>query len=153
MIATFAVYSTTSAFCCMLSVTCAGSDFQAVKGGIRPHVMHGMIWSGKPSFCVLPFSKMWLVCRACDSRTATSKSNANLRQFCFSKSKHNKSPPFEALPLLVDSLECKVSGFAPQLDGVQIPPLLGAHGLQHFELYGEAVAVPARHIARPLALK
>lgn len=59
--------------------------------------------------------------------------------------------PLEALALLIDSLECKVSGFAPQLDGVQVAPLLVSHGLQHLELYGQAVAVPARHVPRRLA--
>ena len=65
----------------------------------------------------------------------------------------NKSLPLEALALLVDSLERKVTGLAPQLDGVQVSPLLWGHGLQDFELDGQTMAVPARHIACPLALQ
>lgn len=63
------------------------------------------------------------------------------------------NPPLEALTLLVDSLESKISGLSPQLDGVQVSPLLWAHGLQDLELDGQAMTVPARHIARPLALQ
>ena len=63
-----------------------------------------------------------------------------------------KCLPFEALALLVDSLECKVTSLPPQLDGVKVLPLLRAHGLQDLELDGQAMTVPARHIARPLAL-
>lgn len=69
-----------------------------------------------------------------------------------SSCQQTRSLPLESLPLLIDSLECKVSGLAPQLDGVEVAPLLRAHGLQDFQLDGQAVAVPARHVACPLAL-
>lgn len=62
-------------------------------------------------------------------------------------------PPFEALPLLVDSFQGKVPGFAAELDGGEILALIIAHALQHLELYWQAMAVPARHIASPLALQ
>lgn len=41
------------------------------------------------------------------------------------------APPLEALPLLIDSLEGKVSCLAPKLNGGQVSPLLGSHGLKN----------------------
>ena len=84
-------------------------------------------------------------CFACFLLTCSIQSKSSCRQ--------NQRLPLEALALLVDSLECKVTSLAPKLDGVQVSPLLWGHGLQDLELDGQAMAVPAGHIARPLALQ
>lgn len=54
--------------------------------------------------------------------------------------------PLKLLFLGLDSLEGKIPSLAPELDGRQLAPLLIRHALQHLQLYGQAMAVPSRHI-------
>lgn len=61
--------------------------------------------------------------------------------------------PFEAFTLCVDSFQGKIPCFVSQLEGGQVAPLLISHALQHLQLNGQAMAVPARYVLCTLALQ
>jgi hypothetical protein len=53
----------------------------------------------------------------------------------------------EASPLAIDGFHRKGFGFFPQFDRGEVGAGLRIHGLEHLQLDGQAVAVPARDVA------
>mmetsp|Transcript_47411 Transcript_47411/g.140001 ORF Transcript_47411/g.140001 Transcript_47411/m.140001 type:complete len:618 (+) Transcript_47411:1198-3051(+) len=58
----------------------------------------------------------------------------------------------EGLALLLDSRACELGSLLAKSDGREGFPLIALHGLQHLQLNGQAMAIPARDISHLVAL-
>ena len=59
----------------------------------------------------------------------------------------------EAIALAIDGFEGKGLGLVAQLDRGQVSPCVRIHGLKYFQLDGQAMAIPAGHVAYLAALE